>query len=287
MKLVERFYLAFKKRNYSSKGYLFKSPFPKRINREVFVITIKDSTFDVLVNYYKKNQDLKRFILVCREILDKKASTPEMRGEVCETVLYVMLSDFIEKNNLKDWRISKGLILKDIEKDRNHNYFTEVDLTLFTPKCVYSFECKCYKGEKFLSDRGTLFVKRGNDFKKSLDVFDQHFKHFKVLFNNIKCGLSKTVDDKNYKSFKLLYFDFSTERTGDKRDEKFKHLFPIINEDNLFSLFKTYAKRPDYWNMQIVNKVVDIIEKGSKKNAIKHLEYVRSLRHNNVPSKRE
>ena len=245
----------------------------------MFIISIKDSTFDVLVNYYNKNKDLKRFILVCREILDKKASTPEMRGEVCETVLYVMLTHFIEKNNLKDWRVSKGLVLKDVEQDRDHRYFTEVDLTLFTPKCVYSFECKCYKGVKYLKDKGTLYVKRGKSYKKQLDVFDQHFKHFKVLFNNIKCGLSKTVDDKNYKSFKLLYFDFSTERIEDKRDEKFKQLFPIINEDNLFSLFKTYGKRPNYWNMEIVNKVVNIVEKASEENAKKHLDYVTSLGH--------
>lgn len=213
-------------------------------------------------------------------MLDNKDSTAQMRGEVCETVLYVMLNDFITKNNLTDWRICKGLILKDVNKERDNSYFTEVDLTLFTPKCVYSFECKCYKGNKYLSDKGTLYVRRGKSYKKALDVFDQHFKHFKVLFDTIKPGLNKSLDDKNYKSFKLLYFDFSTERTKDKREDKYKSLFPIINEDNLFSLFKTYKDRPDYWNMDIVNKVVDIVVKGTKVNKKKHLEYVKGLNHN-------
>lgn len=244
-------------------------------------ISVKDSTFNALLNYYNKNKDLKRFILVCREMLAKKASTPEMRGEICEVVLYVMLSEYIKKNNLKDWRIAKGLILKDVNKDKDHNYFTEVDLTLFTPKCIYSFECKCYKGEKYLADKGTLFVKRGKEYKKALDVFDQHFKHFKVLLDTVKVGMDKRIDDKKYKSFKLLYFDFSIERTEDKRDVKYKSLFPIINEDNLFSLFKTYEERPNYWNMEIVNKVVDIVEKSSKANSKKHLDYVNSLNHSN------
>lgn len=232
------------------------------------------------MDYYNKINDLDRFILVCREMLEKKASTPEMRGEICEVVLYVMLNDYIKKNNLKDWRISKGLILKDVNREKDHNYYTEVDLTLFTPKCIYSFECKCYKGEKYLADRGTLFVKRGKSYKKALDVFDQHYKHFKVLYDNVKVGMDKSVDDKKYKSFKLLYFDFSTERTQDKRDAKYKSLFPIINENNLFSLFKTYDDRPNYWNMPIVNKVVNIIEKNKESNTKNHLEYVSNLNHN-------
>lgn len=240
-------------------------------------ISIKDNTFDVLVSYYNKTKDMKKFIAVCREILEKKASTPEMRGEVCETVLYVMLNDFIEKNKLKGWRVSKGLILKDVNREKDHNYYTEVDLTLFTPKCVYSFECKCYKGEKYLTDKGSLYVKRGKEFKKSLDVFDQHFKHFKVLYDNIKFAIDKSVDDSKYKTFKLLYFDFSIERTGDKRDKKYQSLFPIINESNLYSLFNTYNDRPNYWNMELVNKALDIIEKASEKNAEKHLAYVKSL----------
>lgn len=244
------------------------------------IISVKDNTFNVLVDYFNKTKDLEKFILVCREMLSKKASSPEIRGEICETVLYVMLNDYITKNNLKDWRVSKGLIIKDVNKESDHNYFTEVDLTLFTPKCIYSFECKCYKGKKYLKDKGTLFVKRGKSYKEALDVFDQHFKHFKVLFDTVKPGLDKRVDDKNYKAFKLLYFDFSIERTVDKRDAKFKSLFPIINENNLFSLFSTYDERPNYWNMEIVNKVVDIVEKASEKNAKKHLDYVTSLARN-------
>lgn len=251
----------------------------------MFIISVKDSTFDVLLRYYDRTKDLKKFILVCREMLEKKASTPEMRGEICEVVLYVMLNEYIKKNNLKDWRIAKGLILKDVNKEKDHNYFTEVDLTLFTPKCIYSFECKCYKGKKYLKDRGTLYVKRGNDYKKALDVFDQHFRHFKVLLDTVKVGMDKRVDDPKYKSFKLLYFDFSIERTEDKREAKFKSLFPIINEDNLFSLFNTYNDRPNYWNMEIVNKVVDIVEKSSKANSKKHLDYVSSLNHNRSSKK--
>jgi len=241
-------------------------------------MSIKDSTFDTLVRYYDKIKDLDKFVKVCNAMLVDEESTPVMRGEIAETVLYVLLDDYIKKNNLTDWRISKGLILKDINKDPSNEYFTELDLTLFTPKCIFSFECKSYKGSKYLTDSGTLKVKRGNTYKVQLDVFDQHSKHFDVLFENIKCALDDDVYDKRFKSFKLLYFDFSDSPTVDKREQKYRRIFPIINENNLYSLFNKYDERPNYWNMKIVNKVVDIIEKNKKANTKRHLKYVTGLR---------
>ena len=146
---------------------------------------IKDSTFDTLVKFYHKTKNIKKFTLICNAMVCDNDSTAEMRGEIAETILYIILEDFIEKNNLTDWRISKGMILKDINSNSYNEYFTELDLTLFTPKCVFSFECKSYKGIKHLSDKGTLHVKRGKTFKKALDVFDQHAKHFNVLFSTL------------------------------------------------------------------------------------------------------
>lgn len=245
-------------------------------------MSVKDNTFDTLVKYYGKINDLDKFVKVCSAMLIDNESTPVMRGEIAETVLYVLINDYIEKNNLIDWRISKGLILKDINKEPSNNYFTELDLTLFTPKCIFSFECKSYKGPKYLTERGTLKVKRGNSFKVQLDVFDQHSKHFNVLFDNLRCALNEDSYSKKYKSFKLLYFDFSDYPTDDKRDDKYRKVFPIINVNNLYSLFKNYDSRPDYWNMKTLNKVVDIIEKNKKAHTKSHLEYVSSLNHNSI-----
>lgn len=241
----------------------------------MLVLDIKDKTFESLTNYYSKVQDMDLFISVCKEMVKAKNSTPQMRGEVCESVLYVMLKTFIEKNNLTDWRISKGLILKNVD-DYNSSYFTELDITLFTPECVIGFECKSYKGEKYLSDKGTLYLVKKGKSKKVMDVFDQHYKHFMALENNIRCALQPVMHSK-YKSYRLVYFDFGDVPTEDRREPNCRALFPIANTDNLFNLFRGYSERPKYWDMKVVNRVVDIIEKASKKNASAHLDYVASL----------
>lgn len=248
---------------------------------------IKNRTFNSLVGYYQNHRNLDRFLEVCKTMIRDKKSTPEMRGEICESVLYVMLKDYIDRNKLKDWRISKGLILKDIKSDRNSKFLTELDLVLFTPKCVFSFECKSYRGEKYLAEEGTLYVKNGNQFEKKLDVFKQHYNHFKVLGTNINSGLLSPNgrNTKTFKSHRLLYFDFSDVPTLDKRSEANKKVFPICNVNNLYSLFKDYDKRPDYWNMDFINKVVDVIESVNEKNTKNHRAYVSGLVNSNSKSK--
>lgn len=239
--------------------------------------SIKDKTFDKLVSYYEETGDVKKVVSVCREIVKSPESNGIIRGETAEIVLYVMLLDFIKRNNLTDWRICKGLILKDVDC-YDGKYFTEVDLTVFTPKCIFSFECKSYKGPKYLIDKGTLYSKKGGKFTKALDVYDQHVKHFNTLFKNIESGLNKGISNPRYKSFKLLYFDFADVPTEDRRDKQFKAVFPIINYKNLYKLFVDYWDRPDYWNMNSVNRMVDIIEKTGEKNQKRHLSYVTGLR---------
>lgn len=245
---------------------------------------VKGRTFNSLVNYYCKDRNLKRFLAVCQAMVKSKDSTPEMRGEICESVLYVMLTDFINKNNLTDWRISKGLILKNVSDGTNPNHLTELDLTLFTPKCIFSFECKSYKGEKYLKDKGLLYLKKAKRHIKSIDIFDQHIKHFYVLEDNLKIAL-KQVKPSKYKSYRLLCFEFSDTPLVDKREDKYKALFPVCNVDNLYSIFKHYNDRPDYWDMERVNRVVDIIEKASEKNKKNHLDYVTSLHHSRSSNK--
>lgn len=245
---------------------------------------VKDKTYNSLVNYYKKERNIKKFLAVCNEMICSPNSTPEMRGEICESVLYVMLIDFIKRNKIKDWRISKGLILKNIDDNKNSKYFTELDLTLFTPKCIFSFECKSYKGEKFLKDKGTLYVKRNGRFRKGMDIFDQHIKHFDVLKDNLNFALNP-VNHSKFKSYRLLCFEMSDSPLMDNREDKYKGMFPVCNVNNLYSIFKNYNERPDYWNMERVNKVVDIIEMAKEKNSKRHLQYVTNLRGNRGSNK--
>lgn len=240
---------------------------------------VKNKTFNSFMRYYEREKDLAKFVAVCHETVKSPKSTPLIRGEVCECVLYVMLQEYIRRNNLTDWRISKGLILKDLKASKDSGYLAELDITLFTPKCIFAFECKSYRGEKYLKDKGTLVVKTGGRFKEKLDVFQQHYNHFTTLNSNLKGGYIAN-DNPKYKSYKLLYFDFSDQPIKDKREEKYRRMFPICNVNNLHSLFMDYNKRPDYWNMNYVNKVVDIIEKVQEKNTKLHLDYVTNLHGN-------
>ncbi|MGL4949807.1 MAG: hypothetical protein ACRC5M_05450, partial [Anaeroplasmataceae bacterium] len=78
-------------------------------------MSVKESTKEELYKYYKSNnKNISRVVKVSKAILLSKRSTPIIRGEVCEALLVLMLTDYIRKNNLKEegWFISKGLILK-------------------------------------------------------------------------------------------------------------------------------------------------------------------------------
>ena len=63
---------------------------------------VKNKTFNSLVNYYNKDKNIKKFLALTKAMVTSPKSTPLMRGEICESVLYVILTDFIERNNLKN-----------------------------------------------------------------------------------------------------------------------------------------------------------------------------------------
>ena len=237
----------------------------------------KIRTNSVLMNYYNNNSDnLKKVIEVCKAMLKSKNSSADIRGELCETLLVIMLEDFIKKNNLDraGWFLSKGLILKDLDNPTSE-YLTELDITLFTPKKIYLFECKSYKGEKMVDKELTLYTKSSKGWNKKFDVYDQHTKHFLALYKYLE-GFRERVNSK-YKPYKIVAFDFSDGDIIDKRAEKYKELFPIKNETNLYDIFKTYNDEPIQWDISYVRKVVEKLEETKGSLTAKHLDYVTSL----------
>lgn len=137
-------------------------------------MSYKEDTHSLLIQKYEE-LGLQKMITIARAMLentDYKKSTDfiaHMHGEVCETVLECIVLDYMKTYNLEryGWFYKKGLILRDV----NHldsNYFTELDLTVFTPQKIFAFECKSYGGDKKITDKCTIRKKKGGTF----DVYD-------------------------------------------------------------------------------------------------------------------
>lgn len=243
-------------------------------------MSYKDSTNSILLKLYNSS-GIDNTIAVARAMLSSKTHKDEQHfrahthGEICETVLECLILDYIKKYNKTKygWFYKKGLILKDINNP-DSGYFTELDLTVFTPQRIFAFECKSYSGDNKITDKCTICRKKGNSF----DVYDQHSKHFMVLADQLKPF--RIINQANALSnpYQLVLFDFSTGSTTDIRDNKYKLLMPCLNESNVLNIFKTLQGASIMWDINRVHSAMNIIEKHSNENRKKHLKYVQNLR---------
>ena len=150
---------------------------------------------------------------------DNKDFKAKVHGEICEALLEAILTDYIKKNKLSNrWFFEKGMVIKDLDS-RNKDFYTELDLTLFTPGKVVLFECKSYAGEKKLCDECTIVRSCGE-----FDVYKQNKNHMVVLNTNIKSCCTSNVAG----AYKLALFNFSIGGLKDLRDEKRKKIMPVI-----------------------------------------------------------
>lgn len=232
----------------------------------------KESTRSVLLESYNKF-GLANTILIGKKLLENKKYKGEIdfmtsvHGEICETILEVAVSDYIKKNKL-NWFSIKGLILGD-RNNTSSNFLTELDYTLFTPGCVYLFECKSYSGKNInIADKGTLY-----DGKiPKCDVFRQSVLHKEVLLDWIAPFV---LDKKCELVTKMILFDFSLNETKDNRTKKNKNELVYANLDNLYQILET--KLPSVWDMKYIEKFISICSKQGKRSREKHLEYVKSI----------
>lgn len=227
-----------------------------------------------ILKFYKE-RDVQQTKSFCRKLLeaqdhksDKKFKS-EVHGEICEALLEVLLLDYINRNNLQNrWFIEKGMVLKDLNSN-NKNFYTELDLTLFTPGKIVLFECKSYAGDKKICDECTI-VRTCGEF----DVYKQNLNHMKVLNSNIK-----TCFNGKSNAYKMVLFNFSLGTIKDLREEQWKKRMPIIDIDNLDDFLNVVAKQPSVWDVHKLKKICNII---MEKNSIlrkKHLAYVKTLHH--------
>lgn len=242
-------------------------------------MSYKESTHDVLLEYHKKFGAAKT-IQIAHAMLESSLHKKDgyflshVHGEICETVLEILIIDFIRDYNLnsKGWFYKTGLILKDVNNPGN-GYFTELDLTLFTPQKIFAFECKSYGGDKRITDRCTIRKKKGGVF----DVYDQHQKHFKVLADQMQPFRIANKNTRGFAPYQLVLFDYALGVTEDVRDAQNKVLMPCLNETNVLNILKPVFDKPVQWDIARVHKAVDIITKNNSENTKKHLAYVTDL----------
>lgn len=242
-------------------------------------MSFKEPTNKVLLEFYKKN-GLQQTIAVAHEMLkapthkDNKVFHSFVHGEICETVLEAITLEYMKFHpaQTKEWFYSKGLIIKDVHNP-NSGYFTEIDLTVFTPQKLIAFECKSYGGNKKITDKCTIKKVKGGQF----DVYDQHEKHARVLSEQLNPFRKREFREKP--AYQLVMFDFSEGETKDIRGTKEKLLMPCLNETNVMNVYKMIENEPVIWNVPQLKRAVTIIERSCAENKKKHLSYVKNLKH--------
>lgn len=236
----------------------------------------KATIHKLLLDYYKQ-KGLEPTLQVAKQLLKKPVvsktdlSTADLsaifNGEVCETVLNIMIADFMKRNPKKtaSWRYCKGVILSDLET-RSNKFLTEIDTILFTPGCFYIFECKSYSGNKTLTGKGTIERSNGNN----CNVYSQNVLHLKI----VKQWLDRFS---RHPKYQMALFDFSSGSMTDQRDNDSKKVLPLVNTDNLFSLLR--ESRLEVWKPDDIAAIYEQFSKETEALRKKHLSYVKSLNH--------
>lgn len=235
----------------------------------------KTTIHGLLCDYYK-NKGVAPTLQVARALLKKPVTDNSgkvdvktnaiFNGEVCETVLEIMIKDFRSRNpkRTEDWYYCKSVILSDLES-RSSKFLTEIDAVLLTPECIYVFECKSYSGDKELVGSGTI-VRKNNSF----DVFKQNLLHLKILSQWVG-KLSK------HPVFQMVLFDFSNGTMIDKRTTEVKQRFIYASEKNIFDILREV--RLITWKPETLKLIHDQFARETELLHARHLDYVTHLKH--------
>ena len=145
-----------------------------------------------------------------------------IKGELAEVTLMCILQEF-RKLMCKDSILAKGIFIQDTKS----NQVTELDVTLITEYAIYLFECKSYSGrKKELKGLCELYI---NDELRA-DVFEQNKLHVEI-FNREYGGFTK----KGSKPYRIILYDYATNKFRDRRDEQTIARLPVLNQDTLLS----------------------------------------------------
>lgn len=234
---------------------------------------VKKAVRDVLLQYQKR-YGTHVAVAVARKALTYRLKLPEsseenylktdFNGEICETVLEMLLMEYVSQHRNDGWCVNKGVILSDPTKPKSNEFLTEIDILLMTPQCFYVFECKSYSGDKVLIGNGYLTRNNGIN----CNVFKQNSLHLDILQKWTE-GMSRRP------CYQMAMFDFSLGTLSDKRTILCKNIMPCVNEKTLGTLFK--KGMTNVWDKDVIHKLNNLFEKNVELERAKHLAYVKSL----------
>ena len=235
----------------------------------------KSATRKVLLNLYKK-AGLQVMVSIARDLLasDVRGKVreeciaefkTEMNGEVAEVVLEAEVQEYCKehKEATKDWFWCKSLILDD--PGGNTDFLTELDFTLFTPECIYVFECKSYAGDKKLVGSGELLRGVGN----SCNVYKQNLLHVRTLNKHLKQFSKNPI-------YRMVMFNFSRGELEDERSDAAKFAMTCVDETTWESVIVNGAP---VWNLKALRPIIQQLKVKGDKHREKHLKYVKSIEH--------
>lgn len=235
-------------------------------------MTYKEVTHEKLLSLYKQ-YGKEKTIALAEKMLHTKAGSDDvdfkrdLHGEICETVLEILILEEMKRNpRAKNWVYCKGMILKNRDNTQKE-FFTEMDIVLFTPECIFLFECKSYTGDKVLVGNGILKRASGN----SCDVFSQSLLHKEI----IEKWMQDFVVRGRVPVIQMCMFDFSSGEIVDKRSRAAKAEMPCLNASNVMKYVTLPGDR--VWDIVGIAQAKPMFDRVSSQLRKQHLTYVREL----------
>lgn len=236
----------------------------------------KSLTRSLILELYKQyglNVAIERAQCILRQSEDKRYPLQKriaVKGELSEAVLEVVCVHL--QKLLPQSILLKGLC---ISKKTDPLVTTEMDLVLFTPFCLYMFECKSYSGSKILKDACTLVGSHEQN------IYAQNRMHFDLLFQYISpFMLRRDKYPPGNPPVKLILFELSSGDIEDRRESKYQKLYPCITLDTICDWIQDeFSKeRVVLYDLPRLAPVLEELDQKSAETFKRHVKRLQSRR---------
>lgn len=199
----------------------------------------------------------------------------QVKGEVAEVVLEILIKRFIAERKIHNWYVHKGVILGD---KKNPKFSTEIDFILVTPQVVSVIEVKSLNGDKVITGDCTLTARKGKDEELCKDIFAQNKIHIRTFWKNFKCAAKEESG-----VVKSVLFSFSFGNITDNRSASKVDLMPVYTEDTIASYLEAIfcLNRNPVWEVEELEKLINNSQANYKVLYDKHMRYINSIHPNN------
>lgn len=217
---------------------------------------------------------LPAFLEACKEVVTTSKFrgedvSPAERGGVCELVLQRILQTYFKVSGVQG-SFYRSVVLKDqTGRGTYTGRYNEIDGVIVSPGYIMAVECKSYRGNMRLIDRGTLTDGKS----RTIDLYAQSLSHKSILTAYAK---QLALPDRRA-GLPVLYIGFlyAESKVRDDRTEAAKREFPIITQSELMALLGRMEKRfaASVFDYQ---RSCDVFGKCSRSRVLhdKHADYV-------------